>query len=208
MQLVKRLTGDATLKARRMRQDFFEFGRTHKTVMVTNNRPRVREDSEAVWRRLHLVPFNVVIPKEERDPKLLEKLRGEWAGILAWLVRGCIECQRDGLKPPQAVLAATAEYRGVEDAVGRFIEERCVLDPGETPPDERSTTTWKSLFGAYTAWCEASGEKPMNARRLGEALDKRGLTTETQRIGSKTAKVRAGIRLCEATGGSQEESPW
>lgn len=208
MQLVKRLTGDATLKARRMRQDFFEFSRTHKTVMVTNNRPRVREDSEAVWRRLHLVPFNVVIPKEERDPKLLEKLLAEWPGILAWLVRGCIECQRDGLKPPQAVLAATAEYRGVEDAVGRFIEERCIEDPKEFSLEERSMTPWKQLYDAYVKWCDDCGEKAMNGRRFGDALDKRGITSDTQRVGGKPCKVRVGIRLCEATGGSREEGPW
>lgn len=197
MQLVKRLTGDATLKGRRMRQDFFEFRRTHKTVLVTNNRPRVKEDSEAVWRRLHLVPFNVVIPPDERDPHLLEKLRAEAPGILAWLVRGCLECRRDGLRPPDAVKAATAEYRGDEDAVGRFLEECFVLDEPDTPLDARSSVAWKDLAALYSQWCTESGEKPLTSRKLGQALEKRGLTSKTHRDGKLTLKVRVGLRMVD-----------
>lgn len=197
MQLVKRLTGDATLKGRRMRQDFFEFRRTHKTVLVTNNRPRVKEDSEAVWRRLHLVPFNVVIPPDERDPHLLEKLREEAPGILAWLVRGCLECRRDGLRPPEAVTAATAEYRGDEDAVGRFLEECFVLDEPDTPVDARSSVAWKDLAALYSQWCTESGEKPLTSRKLGQALEKRGLTSKTHRDGKLTRKVRLGLRMVD-----------
>ena len=56
--LVKRLTGNRYLKARFMRQDYFQFERTHKTVLVTNNRPVVTETSNAIWRRLRLIPFS------------------------------------------------------------------------------------------------------------------------------------------------------
>ena len=37
VQLVKRLTGNARLRARFMRQDYFEFPRTHKLVLITNS---------------------------------------------------------------------------------------------------------------------------------------------------------------------------
>ncbi|MCP4712224.1 MAG: hypothetical protein GY869_26680, partial [Planctomycetes bacterium] len=55
VQLVKRLTGNAKLKGRFMRQDYFEFDRTHKLILCTNNRPVIREDSNAIWRRLRLI---------------------------------------------------------------------------------------------------------------------------------------------------------
>jgi putative DNA primase/helicase len=88
VQLVKRLTGDARLKGRFMRRDFFEFDRTHKLVIVSNNRPVIRETKHAVWRRVRLVPFEVIIPEAERDTQLTEKLKAEWSGILSWLVAG------------------------------------------------------------------------------------------------------------------------
>jgi putative DNA primase/helicase len=81
--LVKKLTGNKYLKGRFMRQDYFQFERTHKTVLVTNNKPVVTETSNAVWRRLRLIPFEVIIPEERQDRHLTERLVAEWPGILA-----------------------------------------------------------------------------------------------------------------------------
>jgi putative DNA primase/helicase len=37
---------------------------------------------ETIWRRMHLIPFNVTVPETERDPLITEKLKAEWPGIL------------------------------------------------------------------------------------------------------------------------------
>lgn len=66
VQLVKRLTGNSRLKARYMRGDYFEFARTHKMILTTNNRPVIKETTLAIWRRIQLVPFSVTIPPEEQ----------------------------------------------------------------------------------------------------------------------------------------------
>jgi len=55
------------------------------------------------------------IPAEERDPKLLEKLRGEYPPIHIWAVCGCLDWQRNGVQPPE-VLLATAERAAVYSA--------------------------------------------------------------------------------------------
>ena len=49
----------------------------------TTYTPDLRSVDEAIRRRLHLVPFSVTIPPEERDLQFAEKLRAEWPGILA-----------------------------------------------------------------------------------------------------------------------------
>ena len=54
---------------------------------------------------------------QKRNPHLLDELRKEWEGILAWCVRGCLEWQQDGLKPPPIVIQATSEYRREEDLI-------------------------------------------------------------------------------------------
>ncbi|OQZ05630.1 MAG: hypothetical protein B6D36_09155 [Planctomycetes bacterium UTPLA1] len=97
---VKALTGDDRIKARKMRQDFFEFRPTFKLFLATNHRPIVRGDDTGIWRRIRLWPFTVEIPPEEQDHALKEKLRAELPGILAWSVRGCMAWQDDGLRPP------------------------------------------------------------------------------------------------------------
>lgn len=169
LQLIKRLTGNARLKARRMREDYFEFTRTHKLILVTNNKPVLREDTEAVWRRLRLVPFDMIIPESQRDPELLRKLRAEWAGILAWLVRGCLDWQRDGLGEPDAVLMATAAYRGTANSLDGFITECCTLSTDACCPSN-------TLLAAYAEWCARRKRIPLQGRAFGAALKVRNCT--------------------------------
>ncbi|MBN8597221.1 MAG: bifunctional DNA primase/polymerase [Planctomycetes bacterium] len=189
IQRMKQLTGDKLLKGRFMRQDFFSFVRTHKTLLVTNNKPLIREESEAVWRRILLVPFSVVIPAEERNANLLDELKAEWPGILATLVRAGVRWQHEPMPAPNAVLVATAGYREQEDGVGRFVAERCEVEQGGV------FTAWKELHECYRGWCSENGEQPLSATLLGEALAKRGCETATKWIGGRAAKVRLGIVL-------------
>ena len=156
LQMVKRLTGNARQKARFMRRDYFEFDRTHKLVLVTNNKPAVNEDTEGAWRRIRLVPFNVVIPPKERDNQLIEKLRAEWPGILAWMVRGCLDWQREGLNEPRVVLMATESYRQQSDQLQLFVAENCDLGAGLWVSSTRLSTE-------YEAWCRERGEQRLHA---------------------------------------------
>ena len=119
---LKSLTGGDKIAARFMRQDFFEFTPQFKLVVSGNHRPGLRSVDEAMRRRMNLVPFNVTIPAAKRDSRLAEKLRVEWPGILQWAVDGCLEWQRVGLRPPQAVTAATDAYMTAEDALGRWLD--------------------------------------------------------------------------------------
>src|SRR5215212_3006671 len=125
--LVKQLTGRDPIKARRMREDFWQFDPTHTVFLATNHRPDVRGTDHAIWRRLKLVPFDVTIPEAEQDKRLAAKLRDELPGILAYIVRGCLEYQREGLGEPEEVKAATASYRSDMDVLANFIEDRCVV---------------------------------------------------------------------------------
>ena len=145
MQLIKRLTGDAGLQARFMRMDNFEFPRTNKTVIVTNNRPVLTEISGAVRRRVRLVPFSFIVPPERKNTNLLAELREEWPGILAWAVRGCIEWQADGLAAPQSVTQASENYMAEQDDVADWIEARCSLGAG-------NWGTREELYSSYCSW--------------------------------------------------------
>ena len=75
---VKRLTGGDRLKARRMREDFWSFSPSHTFVMLTNHKPVVGGSDEGIWRRLRLVPFEVVIPPRgtRREPERQARRRG------------------------------------------------------------------------------------------------------------------------------------
>ena len=171
VQLVKKLTGEVTIKARKLYRDYVEFPRTHHLVLQTNNKPRISEDTEAVWRRIKLVPFNVVIPAPERDPLLLDKLKDEASGILAWLVFGCLAWQREGIQEPEEVQDATQHYRADSDPLKDFLDDCCCIGP-------EFTTKSGDLRRAYEHHCEQQGIKPLSGKALFQRLEHMGATVD------------------------------
>jgi putative DNA primase/helicase len=165
---VKAITGGDKISARFMRQDFFEYTPQFKPIIVGNHKPAIRNIDEAMKRRMHMIPFTVTIPPEKRDGRLTEKLLAERDGILAWAVAGCLAWQRDGLKPPACVVSATEEYFEAEDALGRWLDERCVREPNAKSLTAELFTDWKQ-------WAESAGEFIGAQRRFSDLLITRGI---------------------------------
>jgi putative DNA primase/helicase len=166
--LMKQLTGGDRVRARRMRQDFFEFDQTWKLFLAANHKPNVRGTDHGVWRRIKLVPFAVTIPDEEKDKALPEKLRAELPGVLAWLVRGCLDWQRGGLGEPEEVKAATDAYRSEQDSLQAFLNECCLVHPAV-----RSKAS--DLLEAYHAW---SGDRLMSRQAFNQRVRDKGFETK------------------------------
>jgi putative DNA primase/helicase len=190
--LVKDITGADPIPARRMHEDWWEFDPTFKLLLATNHKPVIRGTDEGIWRRIHLVPFNRTIDAADQDDGLEQKLRAEWPGILAWAVRGCLEWQEGGLRPPAAVVEATRSYREESDAIRRFIDDRCECLHG-------AEVRTGALFAAYQAWCESEGEKPVSSAAFSTDLTTRGFPGDTASFSGKTARIRRHIRLADVT---------
>lgn len=163
--LVKWLTGGDKLQARRMREDFWEFYPTHKIILSTNYRPVVRGTDRGIWRRLRLIPFKVTFSGKGEDRGLSQRLKEEAQGILAWMVRGCLDWQRHGEEVPEAVLVATNEYQQDQDIVQRFLAECCVTGK----EDLRCRAS--ALYAAYQEWVEKGNEgHPMSQTKFGRRV--------------------------------------
>lgn len=160
---VKRLTGGDPIRARYMRCDEFEFLPSWHLWLASNHRPQVAGTDHALWRRLRLVPFTVTVADDDQDPHLGDKLDVEADGILSWLVEGCLAWRTHGLGEPLAVRLATDDYRASQDAIGAFLTDHCAATPD-------ATVGATELFGAYRTWADATGERPINQRRFGQAL--------------------------------------
>lgn len=129
--LIKKMTGGTKMDVRKLNQEFFEMTPHFKIVISGNHKPIIVDDSDGMWARVHMIPFDVQISKEKIDRDLPHKLRAEKAGVLAWMVRGAIDYLTDGLRPPKAVIDATEEYRQDSDPIGDFIRNGCEIT-GET----------------------------------------------------------------------------
>jgi putative DNA primase/helicase len=190
--LIKELTGRDTVSARFLYGEYFDFVPQFKLFLSTNNKPVIKGVDNAIWRRINLVAFPVQIPEGERDRDLPEKLREEAPGILAWLVRGCMDWYRGGLGTPPEVLQATADYRAEMDMLAEFLEEKCLVKPN-------LSATAKELYEEYCSWAEANGLKDrevMKQRTFGIHLAERGFRKDKGTSGQRLW-CGLGLRLIQ-----------
>jgi len=162
---LKGLSAGDKIAARYMRGDYFEFTPVLKLLLIGNNKPSFPGVDEAMRRRLHLVSFNFKPPVPDRE--LVEKLKAEAPGILAWMIEGCLAYGAQGLNPPAIVLKATREYLDDQDPLGRWLSEECNVGPSY-----QALTA--QLYTSYGDWCESSREAPLSQRQFVLRLKERG----------------------------------
>jgi len=186
--LIKQMTGDDLISARFLHQEWFEFEPEYKIFLGTNNKPIIKGNDYAIWRRIKLVPFKIIIPEEERDKNLLQKFKKELSGILNWAIEGCLEWQLYGLGTPAEVTDATNEYRNEMDLLSDFISECCTEGP-----DLKVSS--KDLYGVYSKWCEDNGEYQLKQTSFGRKLKEKGF--DSKLFGKKRARHWIGIDLVD-----------
>ncbi|MBA7547703.1 hypothetical protein ES705_40139 [subsurface metagenome] len=194
-ELLKRLTGRDKVTARFLRQEFFEFYPTCKLWLATNHKPMIKEFSPAFWGRIRLIPFKITIPEEERIPHYEKILLREGEGIFNWILEGYKKWKEEGLKVPEEIKEATAQYKDQMDIMAEFIEDCCI-------ENHLAQATTKKLYKAYNEWCEENKEKPIKNRAFGRRLEERGY--KSLRIGKNRDRGWGGINLK----GEEEKLPY
>jgi putative DNA primase/helicase len=192
---VKQLTGGGNLVGRApFGKREINFPASHTLFLMTNSKPHVNAEDYALWKRIHLIPFEISFiddPKEaherKRDKSLPGRLKAEAPGILNWLIQGCLAWQERGLDPPDKVKGATAEYQAAEDIIAQFKEACC-----ETGPDFWEATS--DLYQKYKNWTESNGIKAMSGTAFGTRIGKL-FEKETRRVGGRQKKGYRGIKI-------------
>lgn len=176
---MKKLTGGDPVNAKLLYRNPIQFDPSHTLFMLTNHLPQVRGDDPATWRRIMAVPFGEVIPAAERDGTLPERLKAAPDAVLAWLWRGWLDYQANGLNPPPAVIEATRQYQMDSDILARFLadDDVVVVGHGQVRSSE--------LYNAYTNWCRGQGEpQDQTNKAFTEALETRGYRKQRTKRGA------------------------
>ncbi len=186
--LAKELTGGDRIKARFMRQDFFEFEPTHSLYMIVNHRPSIAGADQGIWRRVRLVPWTYSIPDSERRPQdeVVAELMAEGPAVLNWLLDGLRDWQADHGWTAGEVRAATNEYRAEQDALEDFISDVCLRSPSLTVPVG-------ALYAVYLSWCELASRDPLGKRRFGDHLRAKGLIQDRTGHGRERCWIGLGL---------------
>lgn len=163
--LLKQLTGDDMITARKLYGDEFEFRPEFKLWMATNHKPIIRGTDLGVWRRLHIIPFTVTIPEEKVDKNLPFKLMQELPDILAWIVEGYKLWKMEGLRKPKVIADAVEEYRNEMDVISAFLASDYVVQGGEVKA--------QALYAVYCQWAAECNEYKMSSTKFGREIAKR-----------------------------------
>ena len=170
---IKWLTGKDELVGRSPHDKYpTRFAPTHKLFLMTNTLPQAPANDKSFWERLHVIPF--LISFVNRDPQetyerraildLDQQMLQEASGILAWLVRGCLLWQRDGLCPPPEVIEEGRKYQRDEDLLTDFIDECCTREPGAR---EKAA----ALYARFVEWYHLNhGKKEWTGTTFGKQL--------------------------------------
>lgn len=170
---IKHLTGSKTIKARYMRQDYFQFTPRFKIFVMGNHKPSITGNDDGIWRRIELVPFTQKIAEEDKvqdfDQILIED---ELSGILNWAIEGLKMWHTTGLSQSRVVKKATALYREDEDSEGEFFAEKVV----RCSEEDGGVMVFPTLFQEYRLWCAMTGTEEKSKKSFAQELERRGFS--------------------------------
>ena len=182
--VVKQLSGDDVIVARGLYSKPETFRPSHTPFMITNHLPKVDGADPALWRRMRVICFEVVIPPEKRDPELAARLARDPDAVITWLLDGWFHYLRYGMPEAAAVTAATDRYRQDSDTVARFLGEKCVRTPaGRTPLSD--------LYREFQSWAAEDGAEVMGRREFSTQLEAHGF----EKYRSKAGMAFRGVGL-------------
>lgn len=188
--LMKRLTGGDELTARNLYQPPVTWSPTHQLVYVTNHEPKVKGNDPATFRRIRVVPFGVVVPVDERDPELPDRLQLSADAVLSWAVDGYFDyLDNGGMREPETVLRATNAYQERSDPVARFVADDEFVTTGHVAP-----ATTRELYSAWQKFALADGAEPISERQFSSELERLGYSKKRTNRG----RVWAGLGVAES----------
>ncbi len=171
-EILKKLASGEPVEARLPYGQPFILSKYAKLAFNCNELPRDVEHTEAYFRRFLIIPFDVTIPENERNPNLArEIIAKELPGIFNWVLEGLRRLLQQGnFTECRAVRDILAAYRKESDSVAMFVED----EKWESDPQAR--TTLRNLYSDYKTYCAENGYKALGRNRFGSRLEAIGIS--------------------------------
>lgn len=184
---LKILTGDDRVPAQKKHMDGFEFWNYAKLIFSANNPPKINDDSDAIWRRLHLIVFPNTFDANP-DLDLMSKLKPELSGFLNKALKGLENAlSNKGFSGAETKEKLRDYYHKLTDSAYSFVDDEC-----EFNIDFKCSKTW--LYASYRLYCQDKKLPLMSDKafygsirtnfgeRVYESRDREELTQEFKRI--------------------------
>ena len=178
LRIFKQLTGGDSIKCEFKGHGAFPYVYKGWMLFCANARPLFGGDKgDHVYQRFMIIPCNNVIPDNQIDPQILDKMRTEREYIVQQAVRALKRFIDRGCKfiEPQCVKQEREDYEIENDNVLLFIQE-CTEQ--QEPCETYGRTRTADMYNAYAQWCKGNGLRPENSRIFRKTLkDKKRAST-------------------------------
>lgn len=181
--LLKTLLGRDSITARHLFEREYEFVPHFKLFINTNFLPLIQDDSLFSSGRINVITFDRHFSPHEQDRDLKDTLKKpeNISGIFNWCLEGLKWYREIGADPPEAVRAATAEYRESSDKIGNFIADCLTKVEGEN-------CGAGAVYQRYSAWCEDNGFGTENKGNFFDELKSKGIFAASGTVNGKTVR--------------------
>lgn len=194
--IFKALVGEDYLTVEKKNKNPFSFQSCARLLFSCNSIPKNYGDrSEGFYRRLIIMRFNHTVPRDKRDPDLVEKFRMEADGIFLFALEGLMRLMNNHYMFNETEInkAELQQYREDSDSVLSFVREYCQVDAAYQVGSTE-------LFQAYKTYCEECGLKPYSQKMFTQQLITAfpDITRGVDKLGKRRTLV--GIKLGEILG--------
>lgn len=178
---LKMLTGGDAVNINQKYVPEFRYINRAKFIFASNTPISISNEDEAFWRRVVYLPFDITIPKEKQNRKLLTVFLKEKNAIVSKALRYAKELIENDFEFPTTpqIICKMEEYSGkTNTGIEAFLQSCC-----EFGKDYRGELI-DTLYKAYEGYCVNNSYIPLN-----RFLFKRYLENQ---VGLKHCKMRNG----------------
>jgi len=168
---------------------------TCKLIFSANDLPRINDNSTAIFRRMLLLYFNNVVPRDKVDFDLKMKIaENECPGIFNWAFEGLKRLKaNNGFTSSITMDSEIEELRLINNGIYYFVREEY-----EVTGDSNDYMTFENLYNDYKNFCIKIGAKGIyKANIFGKELMQcfvKRIQSSRKTIGGIQVRVYTGIK--------------
>ncbi len=189
--LIKQLTGNDMITARKIYQEEMSFIPEFITLINTNHLPIITDETLFTSGRIVVIPFRKHFEEHEQDKWLKNRLkqRQNISGFFNWCVAGYQKYQKDGLETTESMNQEIESYHMNSDKIAAFISEVLTEDPTQF-------VTMKELYPIYEQWCYKYNYQPYGKVKFIDYFRRSGhLKNQAKIKGKKYKNVVKGLYI-------------
>jgi P4 family phage/plasmid primase-like protien len=148
----KWLVGGNNLANRPMYSGWYNAKPTVRLIMAMNAWPRFKDETDALYRRFKLIPFDKALDTHKMDPDMDTKLKTETPGIFNWALEGLTRLIHKGWTISETSEARIAAERATNQPWRQWIFNHLT-------PDPQGRAQASDLFRKYQNWARSASRK-------------------------------------------------